>query len=83
MLVSIVIPVYNEEDTIVTLIERVLAVDLPDKEIIVVDDSPTDGTGAKLRDCPESIQDCITLISHDRNRGKGAAFENRHRCCQR
>jgi glycosyltransferase involved in cell wall biosynthesis len=74
MLVSIVIPVYNEEDTIVPLIERVLAVDLPDKEIIVVDDSPTDGTGAKLRDCPKSIKNCITLISHEENRGKGAAL---------
>jgi len=74
MLISIVVPAYNEEDTILTLIERVLVADFQDKEIIVVDDSSTDGTGVKLRECPKSIKDRITLISHEENRGKGAAL---------
>ena len=46
---SIVIPVYNEKDTILDLLDRVLAVKLPDKEIIVVDDGSQDGTGEKIK----------------------------------
>ncbi len=44
MKLSIVIPVYNEKDTILDLLDRVLAVKLPDKEIIIVDDGSQDGT---------------------------------------
>jgi glycosyltransferase involved in cell wall biosynthesis len=46
---SIVIPVYNEKDTILDLLDRVLAIKLPDKEIIVVDDGSQDGTGEKIK----------------------------------
>jgi len=46
-LLTVVIPVYNEADTVERLVERVRAVPV-DKEIILVDDYSTDGTGAKL-----------------------------------
>lgn len=50
MKLSIVIPVFNEEKTVARLVEQVRAVDLGDieKEIIIVDDGSSDGTGAAL-----------------------------------
>jgi glycosyltransferase involved in cell wall biosynthesis len=69
---SVVIPVYNEAQTIVTVIERVRAVGLP-CEIIVVDDASTDGTRetlAKLGDAPDLI-----IIRQTQNQGKGAALK--------
>ena len=48
MMLSVVIPVYNEEKTIVKLLERVLAEKTP-KEIIVIDDGSTDGTWGKVQ----------------------------------
>jgi glycosyltransferase involved in cell wall biosynthesis len=68
---SVVIPVYNEKDTITKLLERVRAVDLP-MEIIVVDDGSTDGTREILRSLESDIDRLILL---DRNRGKGAAVK--------
>jgi len=70
---DIIIPVYNERATIEELLQRVRDAAAPgfDKEIIVVDDGSTDGTGALL----DSLQDRfgLILLRHDRNRGKGAA----------
>jgi glycosyltransferase involved in cell wall biosynthesis len=74
---SIIIPVYNEAATIVRTVEQVLAVTLPgvEKEIIVVDDGSTDGTGAILDDLAEcQTAPLTTAVHHDRNRGKGAAI---------
>lgn len=70
MQLSVIIPVYNERDTIRAIIDRVDAVEL-DKEIIIVDDYSTDGTGDILTaiDKPQ-----ITVVSHNKNRGKGAAL---------
>ncbi len=67
---SVIIPVYNEAKTIKTLIEKVNAVGL-DKEVIVVDDGSSDGTGKILRDLALPH---VKVIHHTRNRGKGAAF---------
>lgn len=67
MKLSVIIPVYNEKDCIKNVISRVKAVPL-EKEIIVVDDCSTDGT----REILERLEG-ITLLYHDRNRGKGAA----------
>jgi glycosyltransferase involved in cell wall biosynthesis len=69
---SIVIPAYNEEQFIGTLLEQVVAVDLAalgvDKEIIVVDDCSTDATGAVVADVPG-----VGLHRLPRNGGKGQA----------
>ena len=47
MLLSVVIPVYNERDTLLEIIQRVLAVPLEiDRELVLVDDCSTDGTRA-------------------------------------
>jgi len=71
MKVSIIVPIYNERDTIEPLLERLKAVAL-DKEIVLVDDSSTDGT----REYLESItgDDRIKVLFHAKNRGKGAAI---------
>ena len=53
MKLSVVIPVYNEKNTILELLGRVRNVDLP-KEIIVVDDFSTDGTREVLQSLPPS-----------------------------
>src|SRR5205085_7964826 len=68
---SVVIPVYNEQQWIRELIRRVQAVPLP-KEIILVDDCSTDGTCDALREL-EAEPD-IRVIYQPVNRGKGAAL---------
>ncbi len=70
MKLSIVMPVYNEKDTIREILRQVRAVGRAD-EIIVVDDGSTDGTREILRE--EEKQGDIILILHANNMGKGAA----------
>ena len=70
MQLSIVIPVYNEQATIIELLDRVAAVNI-EKEVIVVDDFSTDGTRALLENYRNEE---FTLLLHDRNQGKGAAL---------
>lgn len=70
MIVSIIIPVYNEEKTISEILKRVLSVKLPlEKEIIVVNDGSTDSSESEIK----KIQK-IKFFSHDENLGKGAAI---------
>ena len=70
--VSIVIPCFNEVETIELIIDSVLASPVPNKEVIVVDDFSTDGTREALL---EKIEPRIDrLIFHERNQGKGAAL---------
>jgi len=71
MKLSIVIPVYNEKDTLQTLILRVEAVPY-DKEIILVDDCSTDGTRDLVREYEN--RNGFKLIYHQKNQGKGAAL---------
>ena len=71
MKLSVVMPVYNEVETIEEIIARVQAVEEIEKELIIVDDFSTDGTREKLREIDQS--DHIRVFYHDRNRGKGAA----------
>ncbi len=73
MKLSIIIPCYNETDTIETVFESVQAVKLPywKKEVILVDDGSTDGTRDKLA---KLEADGATVILHDVNKGKGAAL---------
>ncbi len=69
---SIVVPAYNEERFIGTLLEKILAVDLRpqglEKEIIVVDDCSKDGTSDAVRRFTS-----VLLSRHERNGGKGRA----------
>jgi len=67
MLLSVLIPVYNEERSIAAVVERVLAVPVA-KEIIAVDDCSTDRTREVLGRIPG-----ITVLHHATNQGKGAA----------
>jgi glycosyltransferase involved in cell wall biosynthesis len=70
---SVVIPCFNERDTIQELLDRVHAVPI-DKEVIVVDDGSTDGSRELLRRRAEERGD-ILLKLLPRNRGKGAAVK--------
>ncbi len=71
MKVSVVIPCYNEKDTIREIISRVLA-EPTMKEVIVVDDGSTDGTREVLKS--EIAPRVSMVIYHERNAGKGAAL---------
>jgi glycosyltransferase involved in cell wall biosynthesis len=72
---SIVIPVFNEKETLLQVVDRVLAVEVEGlrKELVIVDDCSTDGTGDVMREHLES-REGIRLLYHDTNQGKGAAL---------
>jgi glycosyltransferase involved in cell wall biosynthesis len=70
--ISVIIPCYNEASTIEAILDAVRASEVPDKEILVVDDGSTDGTREKLRSL-EGLPG-LRVIFHERNRGKGAAL---------
>jgi len=67
--ISVLIPAYNEEDTIEETIRSVLDLDYPDFEVIVIDDGSTDGTGDKARKFP------VKLLQQ-KNSGKAEALNN-------
>ena len=74
---SIIIPSYNEEKTILILLDRILDVNLIygiNKEIIIVDDGSNDNTKTMVNDYIKKNTDKnIKLLVHDKNMGKGAA----------
>jgi glycosyltransferase involved in cell wall biosynthesis len=70
MRVSFLVPAYNEAATIGAVLDAVWALDL-DKQIVVVDDGSTDGTGDLVEGWREG-RDGVVLV-HQENRGKGAA----------
>ena len=72
MKLSIVIPCYNERNTIHQIVTAVCAAPVAEKEIIVVDDCSTDGTRDFLRAVIEPL--VSRVIYHDVNQGKGAAL---------
>lgn len=75
---SVIIPAYNEAATMGQVLEKVLAVNLPDhlkKEIIVVDDCSSDNTGNIVRTISESAKDTIRLVRLEKNSGKGSAVQ--------
>jgi glycosyltransferase involved in cell wall biosynthesis len=75
-LLSILIPLFNEEEFIAPLLERVLAAPLPaglGRELIVVDDGSTDDSAEIAAGYAERHPDTVRLLRHERNRGKGAA----------
>lgn len=67
--ISILIPVFNEKDNLLKVLEKVEAVDFQiEKEIILIDDFSTDGTRELYKNLPYKI------VYHDSNQGKGAAI---------
>ncbi|HMI29588.1 MAG TPA: glycosyltransferase family 2 protein [Gaiellaceae bacterium] len=70
MRVSFLVPAYNEAATIEALLDAVWALDL-DKQVVVVDDGSTDGTGELVERWREG-RDGVVLLRQD-NRGKGSA----------
>jgi len=79
MKLSIVMPVYNECDTIEEIVKRVMDTEL-EKELIIVDDYSTDDTRDILKRMDGDPN--IKVIYHDKNMGKGAALRTgfRHVC---
>lgn len=76
MLLSILVPVYNERTVVRASLTQVLAAPLPenvDREIILVDDCSTDGTGAILEEFVRE-HPAIRLFRKPKNEGKGAAI---------
>ena len=72
MLLSVVMPVFNEEKTLEEIVGRVQAVDL-EKEIIAVDDCSRDGSGDVLASLCRKWPN-LRVVRHEVNRGKGAAI---------
>ena len=75
-LLSILMPVYNEEEYVGTILERVISAPLPDglmREIIVVDDGSTDDSAAVVENVVRNHPGLVHLIRLESNRGKGAA----------
>ena len=74
MTLSIIIPVYNEKNTISEILKKIEEVTLKElnfeKEIIIVDDGSTDGT----RDILNRLEKNYKIIYHPKNQGKGAAI---------
>lgn len=72
---SIIVPVYNERETVLEILDRVHEAPLPKEidtvEIIAVDDGSTDGTRESL---VQAQKDGVVILRHERNRGKGAAI---------
>jgi len=78
-LLSILVPLYNEEEFIGPLLQRVLEAPLPegmDREIVVVDDGSTDGSAEIAEEIARAHPEVIRVIRRPRNQGKGAAIRD-------
>ncbi len=76
-LLSILVPLFNEEEFAGALLQRVLDAPLPDalsREIIVVDDGSTDGSDKTVEEIAAQHPGVVRLLRHPHNRGKGAAI---------
>lgn len=76
MFLSIIIPIYNEENSIIDVLQKLHKLKLPsfvkEKEIIVVDDYSNDDSLKKIKSfVPDNIK--LTIFTHETNKGKGAA----------
>ena len=73
MQVSVIVPVYNEERTVVVLLKRVLAAGMNLKEIVVIDDGSKDSTREKVAELA-ATEPRVRLLPQRQNSGKGAAL---------
>lgn len=73
MKLSVIIPCYNEENTIRNILEQVESAEANLQEIIVVDDASADGTREILKEKEKSKSDLYRVFFHEKNQGKGAA----------
>lgn len=74
MVLSIVVPVFNEERTLRTIVRQVLETDMGvSKELVLVDDCSTDGSREVMAALAHESPD-VRCVHHDVNRGKGAAL---------
>ena len=71
MLLSVIIPCFNEEKTILSIVEAVNNCPIKNKEVIIVNDCSTDQTGQLLENSSLKID---KIIHHDVNQGKGASI---------
>jgi glycosyltransferase involved in cell wall biosynthesis len=73
--VTIVVPVFNEEQSVGNVVARLHALDLAvPKEILVVDDGSTDGTPGRLGELKKQFPD-LRIVTHVSNQGYGAALK--------
>jgi glycosyltransferase involved in cell wall biosynthesis len=78
---SVIVPVFNERNTVGEIVRRMRAVELPDDlelEIVIVDDGSSDGTRNVLAQLADST---VRVIEHSENRGKGAAVRTGLAAC--
>ncbi len=69
---SVIVPVFNERNTVVEIVRRMRAVELPvDREIVIIDDGSDDGTRAVLAQLGDST---VRVVLHPQNQGKGSAI---------
>ena len=77
MKLTVIVPVFNEQKTIETVLRRVEAVPLHlEREIVLVDDCSTDGTREVIRRLKEERGESLVCLFHERNQGKGAAIRS-------
>ena len=70
-ILSVVMPVYNEKEYVIRIIEKVLALDIV-KELVIVDDASNDGTREILKSA--RFDPRVRIYYHEKNMGKGAAL---------
>ncbi len=71
---SVIVPVFNERNTVAEIVRRMRSVELPvDREIVIVDDGSDDGTRDVLTQLRDST---VRVVTHSVNRGKGAAIRS-------
>jgi glycosyltransferase involved in cell wall biosynthesis len=69
---SVIVPVFNERNTVAEIVRRMRSVELPvEREIVIVDDGSDDGTRDVLTQLGDST---VRVVKHPSNRGKGAAI---------
>ena len=76
--ISVVIPIYNEKDTLAELVRRVMALEIElEKELILIDDASSDGSDKIIEEVKREHDSVpIKIITHKKNQGKGASLRD-------